>query len=386
MAVCAFIPTYVRHYFLLQRPILQTKLLDYETMVDPDKYKALSRRLIRIKFLSSETFALGFYLINCGACLIPFIYYFTITDFSLMALNLTNPADSYLVNISLIQVSISLVFLLSYGPRSPRDNFQIMNQFYMITALTMLNCVTTVTGLVSESTRINYICFTISSVFSFLAVMIDLAIPLQFLIKRNHRYKVDKTHSTSTKSCTCKLSTSNPIRLFRLNSMEDSRKESSIYPVSSGITLESNTPPIRLMSVQKSISKIMADPVLHAEFCKYLAREFALENLLFIESVKRYKECLRKSPTNATMEPLADKIMSEFILPNSVNEVNLSKKTVVELNIHLNTTLLGLLDIEKALTIFDEAAEQIEHMLVSNHLRRFQASQAFQNAALIREP
>ncbi|KAH9277200.1 hypothetical protein BASA83_000062 [Batrachochytrium salamandrivorans] len=60
MAVCAFIPTYVRHYFLLQRPILQTKLLDYETMVDPDKYKALSRRLIRIKFLSSETFALGF--------------------------------------------------------------------------------------------------------------------------------------------------------------------------------------------------------------------------------------------------------------------------------------------------------------------------------------
>ncbi|KAH9277199.1 hypothetical protein BASA83_000061 [Batrachochytrium salamandrivorans] len=78
-------------------------------------------------------------------------------------------------------------------------------------------------------------------------------------------------------------------------------------------------------------------------------------------------------PLMLQWRPLADKIMSEFILPNSVNEVNLSKKTVVELNIHLNTTLLGLLDIEKALTIFDEAAEQIEHMLVSNHLRRFQS-------------
>ncbi|EGF83946.1 expressed protein, partial [Batrachochytrium dendrobatidis JAM81] len=64
ITVCSYGPIYLRHYYLLRLPVLQTQLFNYETMVDPEKYKKLSRSLVRTKFLSSEAGAWMFFAIN----------------------------------------------------------------------------------------------------------------------------------------------------------------------------------------------------------------------------------------------------------------------------------------------------------------------------------
>ncbi|KAH9268537.1 hypothetical protein BASA84_000142 [Batrachochytrium salamandrivorans] len=353
MAGCAFLPTYVRHYFLLRLPVLQTKLLDYDTMMDPDKYKALSRSLIRIKFLSSETFAISFYATNFFICLFLLIYYFTITDFDMMILGLSNPADTYLANISVVQISLSLVFLLSYGPWSPKDNFQIMTQFYIVTILALLN-----------------------------------SVPLQFLLV-NSSYKRHKTNSLHTETHKGHIMSSSSLFSARMSPSKTLGHISSTADPFASNTLTSS-PKLASGHVVKSshypVSRIIADAALRAAFCKYLSREFSMESLVFIETVKRFKEQVRISPTTETVEIISDKIMTEFIYPNSVNEVNLPEKTVTRLKARLTLFIEGGLDIESTVLIFDEATEYIEKMLTLNHLTRFQASQMFRDATSTYSP
>ncbi|KAH6602725.1 hypothetical protein BASA61_000814 [Batrachochytrium salamandrivorans] len=388
MAGCAFLPTYVRHYFLLRLPVLQTKLLDYDTMMDPDKYKALSRSLIRIKFLSSETFAISFYATNFFICLFLLIYYFTITDFDMMILGLSNPADTYLANISVVQISLSLVFLLSYGPWSPKDNFQIMTQFYIVTILALLNCMSTIIGTISSSIETANIFYAVSVIFSSLAVMVDLAVPLQFLLV-NSSYKRHKTNSLHTETHKGHIMSSSSLFSARMSPSKTLGHISSTADPFASNTLTSS-PKLASGHVVKSshypVSRIIADAALRAAFCKYLSREFSMESLVFIETVKRFKEQVRISPTTETVEIISDKIMTEFIYPNSVNEVNLPEKTVTRLKARLTLFIEGGLDIESTVLIFDEATEYIEKMLTLNHLTRFQASQMFRDATSTYSP
>ncbi|KAH6565838.1 hypothetical protein BASA50_000060 [Batrachochytrium salamandrivorans] len=382
MASCVFVPTYVRHYYLLQLPILQTQLLDYETMMDLDKYKALSRSLVRIKFLSSEKFAFSFFSINFILCLIVTLYGLAATDFDLLALGHSTPGDSYSINISIAQVGVSLVFLLSYGPWAPKDNFQIMNQFYIITLLTMLNCFAAVIGLVSGSISINEISITISSFCGFLAIVIDLAIPLQFMVNGS-RYRTRVAKLDGIKLNNNKVAVSSPSYRMRTSPTNQYHEgETMIELTSAGSSsLESTLDEGRTSQVgQYTISGILADKVLRTAFRKFLAREFAMESLLFIEAVRRYKERIQALPTKSTIEAMTDMIMTEYILPSSVNEVNLPKSTVTKLNIQIAASLTGVLDLEATVAIFDEAVLHIEQMLVLNHLRRFQVSSLFRDA------
>ncbi|EGF83947.1 hypothetical protein BATDEDRAFT_34005 [Batrachochytrium dendrobatidis JAM81] len=381
--LCCFLPTYLRHYFLLQLPVLQTKLLDYDTMVDPEKYKIHSRALIQTKFLSSELGAWTFFLINSIPCFIILLYFLSITNLDKMALGLPNPTDASTTYIGLAQLVVSGVFLLSYGPRSPKDNFQIMTQFYIVTALAIGVVLTSLIGIVSGNSNVIKICHIFSAVLVFLTVSVDLIIPLQFLLT-NKRYKLSPIRLST--GALKKRSVKKPGHSMRVQvNLSQENALSNGISSGEGATSEGS----RSVKSQSScagkvanfsVPKILADPILYDAFCVYLAREFSMESLLFIEAVRWYKKQITASPTRDNIIALSEKIHNEFIAPNSVNEVNLPKKDVMRLDRELQSILEGESSLASTLAVYDQAAAHIEQMLTLNHLRKFVASSIFREA------
>lgn len=71
---------------------------------------------------------------------------------------------------------------------------------------------------------------------------------------------------------------------------------------------------------KNSIDNILANEQLLKEFAKFLAKEYCLENLLFIQRVMKYKQMFLKDGVDKATQLWLD-IMNEFILPNSPNNV-----------------------------------------------------------------
>ncbi|KAJ8331290.1 hypothetical protein O5D80_000224 [Batrachochytrium dendrobatidis] len=382
--MCCFMPTYLRHYFLLQLPILQTKLLDYETVVSPEKYRELSKALKRTRLLSNERAAWIFFAIIFSVTMCIGLWVLHKANFDSIALSLTNDVDTFISFMSLFHVIVASVFLLSYGPRSPKENFQIMNQFYTVTALTTASLLFSVSLVFNLNPTASYVCHTLGTVLPAAAVIVDLAIPLQFLIT-NKRYKLELTRNSRSKSSLWLKQASNSTRSAD-SSQVDTIERVSTYsynndsPATSPTAMIPHTAIKQRKNMSYTIARIIADPTLHDAFCKYLAMEFSMESLLFIEAVKIYKEKVKESPITETVMKLSIKIAAEFIIPNSVNEVNLPKKIVLKLNTELAAALEGEFDMKKASAVYDDAAEHIEQMLALNHLRKFQTTSLFKNA------
>ncbi|KAH6569163.1 hypothetical protein BASA60_008335 [Batrachochytrium salamandrivorans] len=357
VTVCCYAPTYLRHYYLLRLPILQTKLLDYETMVDPVKYRLLSRSLIRTKFLSSEMGAWTFFFINFIPLMIIGIVYLLEADFNLMAIGMPNPTDLYLVKMGVAVVLMSSIFVIWYGSSAPKENFRIMQQFYAVTVSSLVTATVLLLGLNSGNLHTNRICLLIATIFTFLILCIDIIMPLQFLIT-NQRYNLVRPSLSLRKSK----------KSQRKGSGDSPRRKNQYADALNGdhtahdlvSSSSHNTSTISSSSSKKgsswTIPKIIDDPLLRKAFCQYLAREFSMESLLFLETIKLYKQKVRRSPTKETIKSLSDKIMAEFIAPNSVNE---------------------------ALSVYDDAADHIEEMLALNHLRKFRDSPIFNEITLV---
>ncbi|KAH6569164.1 hypothetical protein BASA61_000810 [Batrachochytrium salamandrivorans] len=381
-----YMPIYLRHYFLLQLPIVQTKLLNSETMLDPEKYKALSKSLQLLKYLSTELSAWVYFSINFFPFMIVGIVYLLEADFDRMSLLLPVRASFYSSNFTLISTTFSLVFLLWYGPRSPKENFHIMTQFYIAAAMTLANTAIAVIGSSGlKGVKIEW-CVISNITLTFLCILVNLAFPLQFYIRNMHHQK-DLHHSQSVHpKKQARLTPKEHISGDSGNSVSDqSGSDCEIH--SSDITVHSKklNPVADIQKCPKNsnytLPRIMADPTLYIAFCKYLACEFSMESLLFIETIKRFQDQIREYPTSATLKLLSDAIHKEFIASNSINEVNLTKQIIVR----VTTTLADVMsapefNVDKAICIYDEAAAHIEHILVVNHLRRFRASTLFREA------
>ncbi|KAK6099777.1 hypothetical protein MT418_001162 [Batrachochytrium dendrobatidis] len=380
ITVCSYGPIYLRHYYLLRLPVLQTQLFNYETMVDPEKYKKLSRSLVRTKFLSSEAGAWMFFAINFIPLMGIGIYYLLNANFDEMAIGIPNPADLYMVKMCVSVIFISSLFVIWYGAGAPKENFHIMKQFYVVTVSSLITATVLLIGVTSGDLHTNRLCFAIAFVMTFLTLSVDILMPLQYLVT-NQRYntvvlsssKKSKAHKRKYMGIHAhKMAGSNGVILSSETNVNDysSTGSDSSSKINSQTSKKSGT---------YTIPKIIDSPPLRDAFCQYLAREFSLENLLFLETVRLYKEKVRQVPTIANVKQISDKIMTEFIAPNSVNEVNLPKKDVNKLTAALHTALGNELNVELALTVFDDAARHIEEMLALNHLRKFQASPLFEN-------
>lgn len=71
-----------------------------------------------------------------------------------------------------------------------------------------------------------------------------------------------------------------------------------------------------------AIDSILCSEELVKEFAKFLAKEYSLENLLFVQKVAKFKQVYHKDgPEKASHLYL--ELMNEFITPNAPNNVNI---------------------------------------------------------------
>ncbi|KAJ8324189.1 Regulator of G-protein signaling 7 [Batrachochytrium dendrobatidis] len=384
ITACCFLPIYLRHYFLLRLPILQQNLLSHKTMLDPIKYRELSKALVKTKFLSSEKGAWMFYLVNVVPCLAMTFYFFTISDKDMEILNMPTPISLYIGIMLVIQIVLSAGFIFWYGPWSPKDNFQIMIQFYFITGTTLANVLVGLIKLLFPNPSVAKICLNLQTVCACLAVCINIVMPLQFIVnKRNHMIKL--YHSSDQLSIRSKssllLTPSEKI------SSINSQKISQCLTDGRDLTLvnigkSTPTTPTPHIHFKSNLQKILADPAVYTAFCTFLSREFSLESLLFIEAVKNFKIQVKDTLNIEMVEMFSNQIQDNFIQPDSVNEVNLPKKIINQINSTLQDILKGEISIERAITIYDHAADHIDQMLTVNHLRKFQASDLYRGTAV----
>ena len=115
---------------------------------------------------------------------------------------------------------------------------------------------------------------------------------------------------------------------------------------------------------------ILIDPESKTEFARFLAREHALESLLFLEAIKRYKEEFEANISSVEITHLCSKMVKEFMTAGAINEVNLPRIVVNKI---LNQIEMFLNDnsCEDAQFAFDDAEKHISEMLVVNYVRKF---------------
>ncbi|KAL2917018.1 hypothetical protein HK105_203450 [Polyrhizophydium stewartii] len=141
---------------------------------------------------------------------------------------------------------------------------------------------------------------------------------------------------------------------------------------------------------QLTIADILESRHLRDAFAKLLAREFAVEGLLFVQTVLQYKRQFQQlsiRPSDTQIAASAASVFRYFLDPNAANEVLLPKKIVDKATIVFETQVqhgCGV-DLDVAAKLFDEAAAHVARMLAANHLSKFVLSSAYKDAAAAEE-
>ena len=114
-----------------------------------------------------------------------------------------------------------------------------------------------------------------------------------------------------------------------------------------------------------TIYDVISDPDLREVFSNHLEREFAIENLLFIQEIVRYK-----SAGHEKGKAIAKILIDDFMLSNSLNEVNLPGPLV-------KATVKSIEGSGLRVDTFDEALHHILFMLETDQLPKFLKSNLY---------
>ncbi|EGF83114.1 hypothetical protein BATDEDRAFT_21509 [Batrachochytrium dendrobatidis JAM81] len=285
-------------------------------------------------------------------------------------------------------------FLLWYGLGYPDDHSHTIAQFYTRTILAFTSSFVTFAGFMTNEKKMIDISIIISTLLLFWTVLVDLVVPLRLMIFSKHHRVVDIQHRSIESQQEHGVSGPTLLEDHIIHQHQDCLIESSHHRESSASTLN---PTMDLVAnSQLSIAHILNSMTLYDAFGLYLSREFSLENLLFLKTVELYKLRVSTNPAHVSFTLLTQPIHNEFVCPNSINQVNLPKSIVSRIECKLralkdeealeairktnavNPMAIQMKSeiIELASSIFDEAAEHIEHMLI-HHLRRFKSSEFF---------
>ena len=127
---------------------------------------------------------------------------------------------------------------------------------------------------------------------------------------------------------------------------------------------------------QLPLKTILASEQLRGEFIELLAKEFALENLLFIESVANYRREWTHDLSKDEVLTKCDEIKRLFLLPNSPNEINAPIKIIKNCLGAIEALRNGNSPVERSRNIFDSAASEISQMLSVNYIHKFMIQRA----------
>ncbi|KAJ3276208.1 hypothetical protein HDV01_005656 [Terramyces sp. JEL0728] len=125
--------------------------------------------------------------------------------------------------------------------------------------------------------------------------------------------------------------------------------------------------------LRELLYKILATPALLEMFSEFLAAEYCVETLLFIQSIDQYRKIARMG--NVGLLKLQRKrIVDEFLVANAINEMNIPFRMKVEACKKVEQ--LSSLN-ELAIDLFDVVDSHIKDSLIDNKITRFANSEAF---------
>lgn len=258
--------------------------------------------------------------------------------------------------------------MLEYD-RAPKDNFFIKPQLYVIQILTVIDIFILALVNLYPGAPI-FLC--VSNVIITFVIAVDILVPI-YLVFFRFKYEVEKAVSvrrallvqTTLKSNVSETDSARIPDDSYLRVATDKKKKKHL-------SINSQSKSSQGLSVQT----ILDSPKLKEAFTKYLAREFSLESLAFIEVVLRYRQQFSQPQTRENILALCDRIINDYMTPTSVNEVNLP--------VHVKKKVINIVDsirqsgpLDEAKYIFDEPVNHISEMLSVNHLRKFLLSSLF---------
>jgi hypothetical protein len=125
----------------------------------------------------------------------------------------------------------------------------------------------------------------------------------------------------------------------------------------------SSTEQIELGSaLEDELERILSSPKQSESFSRFLAKEYCLEYLMFLQDVEAYRYCFYDFEVRKVRE-VKDQIVEDYLIPNSVNELEELPQKIQE---------LYWIDTQIKPDLFLEAEVWVKQYLVDHHLARFE--------------
>jgi len=222
--------------------------------------------------------------------------------------------------------------IFSWKMRSKRDGFYLVSCLFYTGAICGLKIVIWfVVGLVQSSTISEQVdvVIVLSACYDGISGLITAPLVLSYVHEKRDSMAIKAKATTSTSS-------SNPGRLGSLAS-------------------------------QRKFRDVLDSPDLLEEFTAFLVSEFSVENILFYQEVKSFIQTCATRPQLS--RDMGYKVYQKFICDGSFYQVNLSSPNFSRLHQIFSQSSDEPLDS----TTFDDALEQILHLMETDSFRRFSA-------------
>ncbi|KAJ3261378.1 hypothetical protein HK103_005986 [Boothiomyces macroporosus] len=174
--------------------------------------------------------------------------------------------------------------------------------------------------------------------------------------QKQFRKTIDHRRTSST-GTTCTINPNATQKLFILKPKQ--------------LVLDQNS---KRSDLRELLNKILATPALLELFSDFLAREYCVETLIFIQAIEQYRKIARMGNIGL-LKVQRNRIVEEFLMANAINEMNLPFKMKVD--ICKKVQELSTSD-KLHIDLFDTLDSHIKDSLIDNKIARFANSEAFQ--------
>jgi ABC-type multidrug transport system fused ATPase/permease subunit len=329
VAAASLLPVFIRHYHLLRK----SKLLQ-------------EGKLVTFSYYATVRGAWFVYLICASVpiCTLIIIAFVVPPD---QVLNRIGDATSILM---LAQCVIAGLFLAWYIFGAKRDSLHIKTQFitFMVFATLYAGVALLVTLFgIGEIEKI-----LLAIIVPTILLVIDFALPVIVSI-RLQRMNKQTVHSIED---TNKTEGETVVRKTTVDSL--ARKALSRSNISSKA---SDVDDQTVEPIEDLLDQILLSEKLSASFSRFLAREYCLEYLMFLQAVESYRYNFYDEST-VLLRQMKEQIIEEYLLPNAVNEIDVPAR--VQEKYWMNTPLQA--------DLFLEVEAYVKQYLIEHHVSRFQ--------------
>jgi hypothetical protein len=185
--------------------------------------------------------------------------------------------------------------------------------------------------------------------------VIDFALPVVVSMRLQRMNKL-KVHAPMDGEMTPKKESETVVRKTTVDSLaRKALSRSNLSSTSSDVDVQNGE------QIEDVLDRILLSEKLSASFSRFLAREYCLEYLMFLQAVESYRYQFYDEST-VLLRQMKEQIIEEYLLPNAVNEIDVPAR--VQEKYWMNTPLQA--------DLFLEVEAYVKQYLIEHHVSRFQ--------------